>query len=321
MDTKGFLFGIYPGGAAGTDQGMTYPGPANDPRAISTALDTLQGSKSTLLVRCYLTYGGAGWVKHLLPERPCQYLTKGRKLDLVLGYQPVQADLKDWGQFIVQQLMQYGPDIAKVQICEEPNLHGIPGIDGDSPGVREALIHGVIVAKEAVRQNGWNIEVGFNAVPNFDPSNDFWRFLGEHAPQEFYNSLDYTGLDFFPDVFRPVEQKLLREAVEAVVKYYIEVSRAEGKIAAQLPVHITENGWATSPERSDEKQAFVVESVIRALYDLQKRYPITHYEMFDLRDADSSNPDFFYQFGIMKDDYTAKPAFYVFQKLIAEMGV
>lgn len=321
MDKSGFVFGIYPGGAAGTDQGMTYAGPANQPAEISAALNRLQGDKKSLLVRTYLTYGGNGRVKHLLPENPLQYAVKGRKIDLVIGYQPQTADLVDWTKFIVAQIQLYAPYLSKVQVCEEPNLHGIPGIDGDSPKVREALMQGVIAAKRVIRQNGWNIAVGFNTVPNFDPSNDFWRFLGKHASDEFYDSLDYTGFDFFPDVFRPVAEDKLAEAVGAVITHYMEESRVEGKIPRHLPVHITENGWATSPERSYEKQALVIEKIIRALYDLKSVFPLTHYEMFDLRDADSSNPDFFYQFGLMKDDYTPKPAFCVFQNLIAELGV
>ena len=39
-----------------------------------------------------------------------------------------------------------------------------------------------------------------------------------------------------------------------------------------------------------------------------------------LRDADSNNPNLFYQFGLMRDDYTPKPAFETYRQLIAELG-
>jgi hypothetical protein len=42
---------------------------------------------------------------------------------------------------------------------------------------------------------------------------------------------------------------------------------------------------------------------------------------YQLRDADSSNPSIFYQFGVLRDDYTPKPAFEVYRRLIAELGV
>jgi hypothetical protein len=32
------------------------------------------------------------------------------------------------------------------------------------------------------------------------------------------------------------------------------------------------------------------------------------------------DPNLFYQFGLMRDDYTPKPAFAVYRRLIAELG-
>ena len=39
-----------------------------------------------------------------------------------------------------------------------------------------------------------------------------------------------------------------------------------------------------------------------------------HYVLFGLRDAASSKPDLFHQFGIMRDDYTPKPAYTAFKR-------
>jgi hypothetical protein len=46
---------------------------------------------------------------------------------------------------------------------------------------------------------------------------------------------------------------------------------------------------------------------------------MTHYTHFDLRDAGSSNPDVFYQFGLLRDDYMPKPAFHRYRALIEEL--
>lgn len=46
---------------------------------------------------------------------------------------------------------------------------------------------------------------------------------------------------------------------------------------------------------------------------------IQEYELFGLRDADTSNQNMFYQFGLLKDDYSPKPSFYTYQKLINEL--
>ncbi len=72
---------------------------------------------------------------------------------------------------------------------------------------------------------------------------------------------------------------------------------------------------------SAERQAAVLETVIRTIHEHRAQFNITHYEHFVLRDADSSNPDLFYQFGLLRDDYTTKPAFECYRQLILELGI
>ena len=98
------------------------------------------------------------------------------------------------------------------------------------------------------------------------------------------------------------------------------MSLKEAGIPLSIPLHITETGWATAPERSLAKQAEVICSVIKTVHRLRDRYNITHYELFSLRDADSRNPDLFYQFGIMNDEYIPKPAFEKVKALFAELA-
>jgi hypothetical protein len=50
------------------------------------------------------------------------------------------------------------------------------------------------------------------------------------------------------------------------------------------------------------------------------RYNITDYRWFDLRDADSTGPSFESQYGLLRDDYSPKPAFAVFRSLVARLS-
>jgi hypothetical protein len=316
---KKLKFGIYGGGAAGSDNGMAR-GPEDNRHQINESLSKLHAPHREFLLRAYLHYLGSGKFENLTPANPKAYLQNGRKLDLVLGYQSKDGDLKEWANFIRTQITEYGPQLAKIQIGEEPNLHNIPYVDGDSPNVRMAVIEGVIAAKEECKKQKLDTLVGFNGVPTFDPNNDFWREIGTKANANFYGALDYVGLDFFPDVFRPVPAENLEKAVESVLAHFREVSLAEAKIDKSVPIHITENGWATSPERPYEKQAIVLEIIIKSINHNKEKFNITHYEHFSLRDANSSNTNFFFQFGLLKDDYTPKPAFDVYRRLISELG-
>ncbi len=80
-------------------------------------------------------------------------------------------------------------------------------------------------------------------------------------------------------------------------------------------------GLKTQPERSYERQTEVLETTIRTIYAQRNVFHITHYELFMLRDVNSHNPDPFFQFGLLRDDYTPKPAFERYRDLIAELGM
>jgi hypothetical protein len=46
---------------------------------------------------------------------------------------------------------------------------------------------------------------------------------------------------------------------------------------------------------------------------------VTHWELFTLRDADSSRDSLFHQFGVLRDDYSPKPAFERLRGLFREL--
>jgi hypothetical protein len=97
-------------------------------------------------------------------------------------------------------------------------------------------------------------------------------------------------------------------------------------IPPSVPIRVTENGWPTgtnplnNTDRSPQRQAEVLERVIRTVHRRRHELNITHYVLFGLRDADSSKADLFHQFGILHDDYSPKPAYATFRGLIRELG-
>jgi len=87
-----------------------------------------------------------------------------------------------------------------------------------------------------------------------------------------------------------------------------------------VPIRVTENGWPTGVDRPPERQAEVLERVVRTIHRLRSSLNITHYEFFMLRDGDSARPEIGYQWGLLRHDYTPKLAFEMYQRLIAELG-
>src|SRR4029079_2164190 len=69
------------------------------------------------------------------------------------------------------------------------------------------------------------------------------------------------------------------------------------------------NGVRVSGVSAGAKRAAVIDTVVRTVHRVSDELHTTHFMLFGLRDADSSKPDLFHQFGIMRDDYTRKPAY------------
>jgi hypothetical protein len=92
-------------------------------------------------------------------------------------------------------------------------------------------------------------------------------------------------------------------------------------IPESIPIHVEENGWPTAPpERSYEQQAQVAETLVRAVHDFRGTYNISDYRWFNLRDGDTTSPNFQTQYGLMTDEYQPKPAYGVYKRLVGELA-
>ena len=67
-------------------------------------------------------------------------------------------------------------------------------------------------------------------------------------------------------------------------------------------------------------QAQVADRMIRAASDFRGTYNVSDYRWFNLRDANTGDPAIAQHFGLMRDDYTPKPAFAVVAQLFAQLG-
>ncbi|MFI5531245.1 hypothetical protein ACIA8O_22210 [Kitasatospora sp. NPDC051853] len=315
-------FGIYPGGLLGDDRGIIHPVTPDSPDRVLAALTELQGDAPAFSVRAYRSFATVPTPETPpTPADPHHYLGNGRTLDLVLQFREPSGELDGWPEFVRDAVRTGGPHLTSVQICEEPNLD-LPTVDGSRPNVLNALVQGVLAARQEADALDHPVAVGFNAVPSFDPADTFWSDLGALADAEprFRPSLDYVGLDFFPDVFRPVPDDHLADAVTAVLTGFRRTSLPRAGIPDTVPIRVCENGWPTGPGRSEDRQAATLETVIRTVAASSTTLNLDGYSLFALRDADSNAEGLFHHFGLLRDDYTPKPAFTTYHRLVRELG-
>jgi hypothetical protein len=125
----------------------------------------------------------------------------------------------------------------------------------------------------------------------------------------------------YPDVFGPrFEVDQLDGVVDWVLRSLRQQSLPQAGTGPATPLRVCENGWPTGPDRSETRQADVLEAVLRAVHARADELNVTHWELFALRDADSSNSDLFHNFGVLHDDYSPKPAFNRLIELFNELG-
>lgn len=330
MISLGLNFGIYPLSAAGTPFGLAV-GPEDNYEKIQYALKDLRGNSKKLMPRNYLIYTKE-WESKMLSNADC-YLDAGLLGDLTIGCgdwtkaEEPSIELSNWLGFIRKVIDRYGSHLASLQITNEPNLSFM---EGSKPYIIEALVEGVIAAKKETRERSLPTKIGFGSVPDSPAAvPHFWENLAKAEGKTFIDSVDFVGHNFYVDVFedQPLVLKEIPAAVERTLRNFRKKALVTAGIPSSVPIRVTENGWPTGRnpvaniDRSYERQAEVLETVIRMIYDLCQELNISHYELFGLRDADSSKEDLFHQYGIMRDDYSPKPAYDTFKKLIQELGV
>jgi hypothetical protein len=327
------VFGLYPGGMAGGETGL-LSGPPDDPARVRSCLDELQGNCRPFVVRCYDSFQDPDSPLAVTPCAPLDYLqyavSEVRPLELVLQFRSTSGNVSGFVDFVRLRLERCHPYLYSVQITEEANsADGPPVIDGPYPNVLRALIEGIAAAKAFLQASGRpEVKVGFNATPTFGPGAQFWSRLTGMG-ESLVESLDYVGLDFFPDVFRLLapdgQPGDLRSSVTGVLETMRSIWLPAAGIPERVPIHITEHGWPTGAGRHPERQAQVLDMVIRTVHDAGDRLNIERYMLFALRDVEQSRAtnrnNLFCFFGITTADYAHKPAFRIFRSLIQELGM
>lgn len=308
------IYGIWPG-VVDADLVSLRPlaCPAEDSAKTLAALRELQGGAGEFYVRAYRNFGaeaGSGSGAAATPARPELYAGEGRVIDLVASYRSSVPDPEGFADFARQAVRDVaGWGGGKVQVGEELNVPA--PLDGGSPGCFEAVGAGVAAALAERDRLGAAVLVGVNSAGLADPR--FWSRLTAAIGPRNTRRLDYVGLDAFPDVFRPIPMESLAGAVAFLLGRFRAVT-AECGVPEDTPIHVTETGWPTDERRAEDTQAAVLAAVADAV--AASDAGVAALEWFGLRDGLSAG-SWSVRFGLLRDDYTPKPAFAAVAGVIA----
>jgi hypothetical protein len=326
-------FGIGPLPTAGQIGGGPAPAVPEQPDKTHALLARLrpQGGPFALRLNRFFWSDGEEGVRRYLALAD-RFTKRGYLVELQVRYHPSaqqEGDIAAWTAHVRDVVRRFGrnPGVIALQITNEANLTFSPdSSDGAYKGVRDALVQGVLAAKDEVAKRGYSqLKIGFNWAYRTDPASEtsFWQSLRDKGGQAFVGALDWIGLDAYPGtVFPPAESPGgERDGMVNGMSSLRCYARIPG-IPESVPMKIEENGWPTQPPgRSYEKQADVLELMVRAANDFRGTYNVADYRWFNLRDGDTASPLLFQHFGLVDSGYAEKPAFERYRRLIAELSL
>ena len=329
---KNLRFGIGPLVQAGQIGPAPSPAVPEQPERTHSALARLRPPGRPFVLRLnrfFWSDGEAGFRRYLaLADR---FTSRGYLVELQVRYHPSadqEGDIPAWTRHVREVVRRFGANsrVVGLQIANEVNLTiSADSSDGAYDGAREALVQGVIAAKDEARRRGLSrLEIGFNWAYRFDPASEesFWRSLRDRGGAAFVRALDWIGLDAYPGtVFPPFEATTAdyRDGMVNAMSTMRCFARTPG-IPESVPMKVEENGWPTFPGRSRQMQADVLAVMVQAVHDFRGTYNVTDYRWFNLRDGDTSSPQPFQHFGLFDSSYVEKPAFAVYRRLVDRLA-
>ena len=325
-------FGVDPdiAGSAGAKQTPSAP---DNPALDFGALKALRPPGRVLVVRLSRLFWAAGnadiaKVRHVARR----YTSAGFEVELQVRYHPPAGQaghLRAWESYVRRVVDAFGPDrrVVAMTITNEVNVTFSPNTsDGYYLRATDALIGGVEAAhSEAVRRGFSQLRFGFTYAYRFVPSQDaaFFAYLGAHGGRALATALGFVGLDFYPGSLYPavLPSGGYRAALAEAAGVVRRCLAPKAGIGPRVPIWLTENGVPTVATAQTTRQAAALTTLVRAAHDYAGTFNITDYRWFNLRDSGAPNPAaLFATDGLLRANYTRKPSFSAYRRLIAQLG-
>jgi hypothetical protein len=316
--------------------GNVLPSPTRPERAGAAlaALRELRPGRRQLVLRLnrmFMSQGEAG--VHRFAGVVDRYAAAGFDSELQVRYQPPphqEGSMVAWERYVRTAVRILGsrPSVKALTITNEGNFTATPNTsDGAYRGVRRAIVIGIPAARDELDRIGReDVELGFSVAWRWLPNSDvaFWREIGARGDAAFRRAVDYVGVQAYPHLVWPPVALPGRSAGEELIDALTLIRHCYmpmARLGADADLWVTENGYATNLARTERSQDLALASTLHLLHRYSGTLGISDYRWFNLRDDNSIGIDLFDAVGLLRDDYSRKPAFARLRSAIASFGV
>lgn len=323
-------FGVYPWGGVGCVEQCAPAVPENANQSMAM-VKQLKGSRS-FVVHVYGHYDGVSNASadSLLGEATW-WSANGLKVAAVLRYRPADAGkAAGYGAWVRTQTRRLAalPGTISIQIANEPNNQAPNAGDGSYPGVINAIATAVPAARaEVVAADRPDILIGFNWAAGESPTTTepMWAALKQAGGSAFTQAVGFVGVNVYPGTWSPpiATSAITAAQVEATMRSALDAARNKHMVAAGVGgagIVIGETGYPTTAARPAEAQDLVLRAIVGVAEATKAIFGVTGVYWFSLRDGNTASGQLENGYGLLRDDFTPKPAFTTLQGLVASMG-
>ena len=257
----------------------------------------------------------------------------GVRVEMVLRFRPARADLAPgylpWVQAVAGRLAAI-PGVIAIQIGNEANNNASSAAgDGAYPGAVQAIASGILTARQAVIAAGRpDIRIGFNWAAGNTPCqpDPFFSELRRAGGPALAAAVGWVGIDLYPGTWSAPSPSifptsaLVRASIVGSLGCLRQTQMPSAGLPSSVTITVAETGWPTDASRSELTQTAVLRDIVGAVESVSGRYGVTDLRWFDLRDANTAGGQLENGYGLLRDGYSAKPAFGAYRALIAADG-
>ncbi len=323
-------FGVYPWGGVGC-VAQCAPAVAENANATLAMVKQLKGSRA-FVVHVYGQYDGVSDASadSLLSEASW-WSSNGLKVAAVLRYRPADASrsagYQAWVRTQARRLAALSGTIS-IQIANEPNNPAPGAGDGSYPGVVDAIARAVPAARaEVVAASRPDVKIGFNWAAGETPTTTepLWAALRQAGGSAFTQAVGFVGVNVYPGTWSPLLSTgpVTAAQIDATMRGALHAARNKHMVAAGVSgagIVITETGYPTTATRTAAAQDLVLRAIVDAAEATKAIFGVTGVYWFSLRDGNTASGQLENGYGLLRDDYTPKPAFTTLQGLVATLG-